>query len=1368
MSLKFYSDLQKLSQRLCSICKFSSKNYPRKLETIFSFPMAVGEIFLAAFIAVLFEKLASAELIKLARSEGIYSQLKKWNNTLSQIQAVLVDAGQKHLREKAVELWLNKLQHLAYDIDDLLDDLATEAMRRQMKQESNYANTSTSKVLKIIPKFSNFTPRTIMYGRKMSSKLDELTTKLRDLVEEKNILGLNNNVERSNRTSRRLEETSLVDVSSIVGREGDKDALLGKLLGNASCSENVGIVSIIGLGGIGKTTLARVLYNEEKVKDHFELMSWVCVSDEFDVFNISKAIFKDVGGADQKFENLNQLHVALTEKLSKKRFLLVLDDVWNEDYTEWELLQRPFVVGAPGSKIIVTTRKKTVASVMDSVQAYPLGLLSNEEALSLFAQHALGKQNFDSHPTLKLLGEGIIKKCGGLPLALISLGRVLRRKPNDEEWEELLNSEIWNLQNEGKILPALRLSYYDLPPHLKQLFAYCSLFPKDYLFDKDELVLLWMAEGFLYESKGGKSMENLGREYFEELQSRSFFQHSSDDKSQYKMHDLINDLATSVAGEFFSTLDDKMNVEDRNEALEKFRHLSFIRQEHGIYRKFKFLQRARRLRTFLAMSVMTETWQKFYLSNKVLVELLPQLQFIRVLSLAKYSITEVPQSIGNLKHIRYLNFSKTGITCLPKEIGDLHNLQSLLVSGCVLLSSLPDTCVKLKSLRHLDISNTPKLNKMPLGIGGLTSLQTLSKVILGEANGFKISDLKGLLHLQGQLSIQGLHSVINAIHSKEANLLHKKGLCDLEMEWSDVFDDSRNEKIEYEVLEGLRPYHKLRTLKILYYMGMKFPSWVGDPAFVCLTELTLRGCKSCTCLPTLGHLRSLQKLFIEGMSGLKRLGSELLAHTNSCQGIAFPSLEVLEFKDMQGWETWSINGGHKDGSAGSYPCLREISIINCPKLDVVEIELMSSLQVLHIEGCLVAVLRSMVGVSPSILRLTVANIEGLTHLHGDVIEHLGAVEYLCIRECDELKYLWEIKSEACEILVSLYDLELDSCQKLVSLGEKEVNMGISLKSLRHVSIKNCPRLESYNCPNSIEKLVIDNCQLVTSFTLPTVHDLPSTLKILEITSSHNLEASLLLNNFLSSLGSLYISGVPNVRSFPEGCLVHLTSLVINHCDDIESIPDKGFGFLPLFGLRSLNMNYNKNLKSIPHRHLQSLTSLEQLSISNCPRMDYSFPCGLWPPNMSFLLIGGLKKPMSEWGLQNFPTSLVTLYLSGQNSGVVSLATDEEMRTSNSTTSLPFFLPSSLTFLEIFGFMDLESLSKGLQHLTCLEELVIISCPKLGDLPDTLLPLLSCLWVGCCPKLQERCHSKKGNYWPVISGIPDLDVSISYEVVKLRH
>ncbi|CAI9269510.1 unnamed protein product [Lactuca saligna] len=285
----------------------------------------MAEIAVTALITVLCEKLLSGDLMKLARSEGIDSQLKKWRKNLPLIQAVLTDSSQKHIKERAVQLWVNHLQDLAYDIEDVLDDLATEALRRKLNQETS-ANSSTSK--------------------------------------------------------KRLEQNSLVDESKIMGREGDKEALMGKLLGEEECDESVSIVSIVGMGGIGKTTLAKLLYNDEKVKDHFQLRAWVCVAEELDVSNISKAIFQAVTGKNEDFANLDLLHVALKEKLSKKRFLLVLDDVWNEDYSKWELLQSPLLVGAPGSRVIVTTRSIRVASVMDSQETYPLGVLSNEDALS--------------------------------------------------------------------------------------------------------------------------------------------------------------------------------------------------------------------------------------------------------------------------------------------------------------------------------------------------------------------------------------------------------------------------------------------------------------------------------------------------------------------------------------------------------------------------------------------------------------------------------------------------------------------------------------------------------------------------------------------------------------------------------------------------------------------------------------------------------------------------------------------------------------------------------------------------------------------------------------------------------------------------
>nr|XP_043611512.1 putative disease resistance RPP13-like protein 1 [Erigeron canadensis] len=1244
----------------------------------------MSELLVSALISVLFEKLDSESLM--SKFLPLLGELK---TKLTAIQAVILDAAEKQLTANiAVKRWLNKLTHLSYDIEDILNDLIAESMRRRLKKN---ATSTTKKVLKPIPTYVGNT----MYDRKMVSKLHLITLELQHLYEESNELGVSliDKIipNRMNRSSD--QETSCVAYESeIFGREGDKQVLLPMLLGNNDQNYVKVVIAIVGKGGIGKTTMAKVLFTDDQVKGYFEPMAWIHVGNEpKNMLDMYQTLFQSLDGStnEPNFHDLNLLLPALNEKLTAKRFLLVFDDVWNVDSYMWKnLLQHLCDVGLPGSKVIVTTRITEITYEVPSVEVYPLKGLSCESAHCLFHREALRTPSLNSDRAYKYYVERIVKKCDGSPLALRTLGRLLCTNLRDKHWE-FSNSEIEDLINDFDQI-ILRTSYQDLSAPMKRMFAYFSFFPRGYVFDKAELVLLWMAEGFLCESDGGsKSMESLGDEYFEHLKSRAFFQHSANEETQYTMPDPIHELAISIAQDYFFLLDD--GKKDSNGASMNFHHFSFIRQRFEV--KLGLLQNPRRLRTFLAMPVRVEVdeGQRFCLSDKVLRRLLPKLQSLRVLSLTGYPITKIPNSIGSLKHIKYINFSQTDIRRLPEQVCELYELQSLLLCGCRNLHSLPKSFVKLKNLRHLDLSDTPSLNKLPSGIGGLTNLQTLPKVIIDEANGFKISNLQFLKHLRGRLSIEGLHNVKEANQAREAKLEQKNGLDDLVLEWSenplkemphpslDVAVEPPRERTEHDILEMLQPHSGLKTLEILYYGGMEFPRWVGDQSFNQLTQLTLHGCKRCHCLPTLGHLKSLKKLFVESMNKVDTLDNyDFLGSNND----PFASLEVLGFKNMRGWHSWTF----RYTEASLPPRLRELSIINCPNLIVQPYRSIPSLPFLHIERCYYVTLRNIVRMCPPIVRLRIDSVSRLSKLETPVLE-LGTLQYLCITKCHDLRCVWGSESATCNILVNLQKLEVRSCKNLESLGAEDVNSEIiQLESVTDVTLCNCERLQSFNCPKRLERLVINNCRSITSLSFPAVPALG--LKILDIQRCSSLEV-----NWLYKWSQRTV--------FPVACFVHMTKLIIMGCDNIEYISEEGFGILQ--SLRYLELISCKSMKYFPHMYLQRLESLVELSVTNCPHMDKYFPCGFWPPNLESLRIGRLKKPMSQWGIQDFPPSLVNLCLLGENSGVVSFAKENDTR-DEIINSSSFLLPSSLTFLKIIGFRRLGSLSEGLDHLKSLKQL----------------------------------------------------------------
>lgn len=885
-----------------------------------------------------------------------------------------------------------------------------------------------------------------------------------------------------------------------------------------------------------------------------------------------------------------------------------------------------------------------------------------------------------------------MKKCKGLPLAAKTIGALLRSKLDVDEWDKILKSELWDLSTDGgNILPALRLSYKYLPSPLKQCFAYCSIFPKDYIVRKDQLVLLWMAEGFLQQYKN-KTMEEVGDEYFLNLVSRSLFQQSSSDKSHFIMHDLVNDLAKFVSGQFSFRLEGDYS----HELVNKTRHLSYFKTRFDSSKKFEDLYKAKRLRTFLSLTLPPSS-ETFYLTKKLTHDLLPMLRCLRVLSLSHYSnMTDLPDSISKIKHLRYLNLSFTAVKRLPDSICKLCNLQTLKLLGCRYLAVLPKDMWRLINLRHLDISET-SLKEMPIQLGRLKCLHTLTTFIISKHSGSCIGELGKLSSLRGMLSILELQNVASPTDALNAGLKDKRYLEELVLEWS---ADTKVSESERTVLDSLQPHTNLKSLTMNYYSGKSIPDWVGHHSFSNITCMHLKNCKYCFCLPPLGQLPSLQDLSIVGFDGVVKVGTEFYCSGSSSIN-PFGALKVIRFEQMLKWKEWSSFASENEG--GAFPNLEELYIQNCPELKgglPVHFPSLTKLVIIECPQLVASLPRA-----PALWEMQ------LLHCNEVLLKELPSrMQKLKVGGFGALKPLPEgmMEGKTC-----LQELEVCDCSSLMSFPRS--GMPSTLKTLK---ITNCRKLEFPMNQNfsSLERFfLIDSCDSLSTFPL----DLFPKLYDIIIRGCRNLESLSVPKEYLHDLMTLQIQihDCPNFVSFPKGGLPapNLTWFWVTNCGILRSLPEKMHIFL---------------------------TSLKYLRIEDCPEVE-SFPEGGLPSNLNLISILSCDKLIASckgWGLQQLP-SVRKLSISGKSEDVKSFPEEG-------------FLPTNLTFLYISKFPAMESLNKkGLQHLTSLEQLWIQDCPKLKYMPDEGFPAsLSFLRINECPLLKKSCQRKKGKEWRKIAHI----------------
>lgn len=667
------------------------------------------------------------------------------------------------------------------------------------------------------------------------------------------------------------------------------------------------VIGIHGIAGSGKSTLAQYVYEhekkykQEKMEGHFDIIMWIHVSQKFDLDSIFREMFEGATGkACDNFNSRNVLKEKLEDELRGKQILLVLDDVWyniknSGDREELQKLISPLNVGKAGSKILVTSRTEAALVTLGAVKerCIPISDLDDKVFLEMFMHYALRDARVSEHDRriLEMIGEDIAKKLKGSPLAARTVGSRLRETQTVEFWRSQKDRDLLN-----DTMGALWWSYQYLDEQVRRCFAYCSIFPRRHRLKRDELVKLWVAEGFIKTSKAEEEMEDVAKNYFDELLSASFLQLGGKDKlferevDYFTIHDLLCDLAEEVAGR------DCFRIEkgSTGEVPKDVRYLFVGTYDREMLtEKISGLQNLRTLIIDAYIEVKSNECQVF----ASMFTMFMGLRKLRVLNLCLIGTGlrtfSFPDSIGQLKHLRYFLFWVTALTRLtvPAAFMKLYHMQVVDFGGCRDLAfSSAEDMMSLVNLRcviseaHLDFPD----------VGRLTWLQMLPFFTIRKKQGYEPHQLKHLNKLHGTLYICGLENVESKEDALEVNLAAKEKLTELVLQWK---RGSCSPEVQAEVLEGLCPSKYLEILEIRNYHASRLPNWIagmhsdspknlqelifrdcgqlgpaGDlGAFIYLHSLCLVDC-SWDALPgNMDHLTSLKKLEITVCMNIRSL-----------------------------------------------------------------------------------------------------------------------------------------------------------------------------------------------------------------------------------------------------------------------------------------------------------------------------------------------------------------------------------------------------------------------------------------------------------------------------------------------------------------
>ncbi|KAE8772400.1 Disease resistance protein RPM1 [Hordeum vulgare] len=684
-----------------------------------------------------------------ARLKGVRREIRSLRSELTCMHAAVQKYTMLQDPDVQVKAWISLLRELAYDIEDVIDKFIYQ-LGNSGEHQGGFKEffRKTARRLK-----------TLGSRRGIAKQIEDLKIRLNEVKELKCSYKLDDTVPFEHSAIDPRLSALFVEEAHLVGIDGPRDDLANWMLDDENSStKHRKVLSIVGFGGLGKTTLAKEVHR--KIQGHFDCHAFVSVSQKPNVKKTMKDLISQLPCKKDFKEGIDTwdetICIAKLKKLLQdKRYLIVIDDIWS--ISAWNAIKNAFPENDFSSRIIATTRIVDLARsccLDGNGRMYEMEALSDLHSKRLFFKRIFG--SVDRCPdVLKQVSNKILKKCGGLPLAIISISSLLATKPVvKDEWERVRRS-IGSALDKDRSLDGmnsiLSLSYNDLSPNLKTCLLYLCIYPEDYVIQRDILVRRWIAEGFISEERG-QSKQEVAENHFYELINKSMVQPvevSYDGKARAcQVHDMMLELIISKS------------VEDNFISLAGHGQTDFV-NGHGLIRRLSVQHSYQELASRLenedlshvrSLTVIASTCIK-HLPRLVRFEALRVLEFEDCENLHEYDMS----GIDNLVQLKYLSFRGTGMLKLPSGVVRLYGLETLDISNTC-IEELPTGVIQLVKLQHLLMARYSSNDsygemKIPSGIGNMSSLQVILGLNIIKSSLCAVEELGNLIGLK-ELHVQ--------------------------------------------------------------------------------------------------------------------------------------------------------------------------------------------------------------------------------------------------------------------------------------------------------------------------------------------------------------------------------------------------------------------------------------------------------------------------------------------------------------------------------------------------------------------------------------------------------------------------------------